>query len=166
MTRCRSLLASVLSLLLIGVAGGLLWGDGPAVAANVASTQTILVKGTVDANAPETIPFAGKIQIKTIAVPDLDFGGPPIVRVTLDFLDVQGLGQTTKQKYFATGDDELNRPLVASDQLGLTFAIVTDADRITSVGTGLISVTLTFDAVGNLTAATGSVSNSPFAPDL
>jgi hypothetical protein len=166
MTRRRSSLAPVLPFLLIGVLGGLLWGDGPAVAANVASTKTILVKGTVDANAPEAIPFSGKIQIKTITVPDPDFGGTPVVRVSLDFLDVQGLGQTTKTKYFANGDDELNRPLVASDELGLTFAIVTEGDRITSVGTGLVSVTLTFDAAGNLTAADGTVSNSPFAPDL
>ena len=166
MIKCRLLLASALSFLLFGVAVGLLSGDGSAAAANVASTQTILVKGTVNTNAPETIPFAGKIQIKTTFVTDPDFGLPPIVNVSITFLDVQGLGQTTKTKYFAEGDTELNRTFRASDQLGLTFAIVTEADRITSVGTGLVSMTLTYDAAGNLTGASGSVSNSTFRPNL
>jgi len=166
MTMRRSLLASVLSFLLIGVVGGLLWGESSAVAANLTSTKTILVKGTVNTNAPETIPFSGKIQIKTIFVPDPDFNLPPIVHVSMDFLDIQGLGQTTKKKYFAVGDTELNRTFRASTQLGLTFGIVTEADRITSVGTGLVSLTLTFDGVGNLTSATGSVGNSPFGPNL
>ena len=166
MTMRRSSLASVLSFLLVGVAGGLLWGDSSAVAANLTSTKTILVKGTVDTNVPEMIPFSGKIQIKTVFVPDPDFKLPPIVRVSMDFLDVQGLGQTTKTKYFAVGDQELNRTLRASDHPSLTFAIVTEADRITSVGTGLVSLTLTFDGVGNLTGASGIVGNSPFAPSL
>ena len=165
MTTRRSLLASVLSFLLIGVVGGLLWGDSFAVAANLTSTKTILVKGTVNTNAPETIPFSGKIQIKTIFVPDPDFGLPS-VQVAMNFLDVQGLGQTTKTKYFALGDAELSRTFLPSAQLGLTFGIVTEADRITSVGTGLVSLTLTFDGVGNLTGASGTVGNSPFAPNL
>jgi len=162
----RSLLASVLSFLLIGVVGGLLWGDGPAAAANVKSTRTILVGGTVTVNAPEVIPFSGNVQIKTVLVPDPDFRLPPLVHVSIDFLDVQGLGQTTKTKYFANGADELNRAFRASDQLDLTFGIITETDRSTSVGTGLVTLTLTFDTAGNLTSATGSVSNNPFAPNL
>jgi hypothetical protein len=172
MTMRRSLLNSVLSFLLVGVVGGLLWGDGPAVAASTTSTQTILVKGTVSTNAPEVIPFSGKIQIKTTTVTDPDFNLPPITEVSINFLDVQGLGQTTKTKYFALGDNQLNRTLRASDQLGLTFAIATDPNGVTpngataTVGTGLVSLTLTYDAAGNLTAASGSVSDSPFAPNL
>ena len=162
----RSLLTSVLSFLLAGVLGGLLWGDGPAVAASTSSSQTILVKGTVTINAPEVIPFSGKIQIKTTTVTDPDFNLPPIVEVTTNFLDVQGLGQTTHTKYFALGDDQLNRTLVASDTLGLTFFIATDPNGLTNVGTGLVTLTLTYDAAGNLTAASGSVSDSPFAPNL
>jgi hypothetical protein len=166
MIRRRSSLASVLLFFLVGVVGGLLWGDGPAAAANVGSTRTILVKGTVTANVPEMIPFSGKVQIKTVFVPDPDFRLPPLVHVSIDFLDIQGLGQTTKTKYFANGDDEMSRAFRASDELGLTFAIVTEADRITSVGTGLVTLTLTFDTAGNLTSATGSVGDSPFAPNL
>jgi hypothetical protein len=162
----RSLLGSVLSFLLIGVVGGLLWGDGPAAAANVTSTQTILVKGTVSTNTPEVIPFSGKIQIKTTTVTDPDFNLPPITEISINFLDVQGLGQTTHTKYFAEGDNQMNRSLRASDTLGLTFGITTAPNGLTVVGTGLVTLTLTYDAAGNLTSASGSVDNSPFAPNL
>jgi hypothetical protein len=169
MTMRRSLLASVLSVLFVG---GLLWGDSAAVVTTVHSTQVVVVKGTVTANAPETVPLSGKIQIRTTFVPDPDFGLPPIVIVAINFLDVQGLGQTTKTKYFALGDTEMNRAFVASDTLGLTFAISTDSNGVTptgaiaTVGTGLVSLTLTYDAAGNLTGATGSVSNNPFAANI
>ena len=166
MTMRRSLLNSVLSFLLVGVVGGLIWGDGPAVAASTTSTQTILVKGTVSINAPEVIPFSGKIQIKTTTVTDPDFNLPPITEVSANFLDVQGLGQTTHTKYFADGDAQMNRTLRASDQLALTFAITTDPGGLAVVGTGLVTLTLTYDAAGNLTAASGAVSDSPFAPNL
>jgi hypothetical protein len=162
----RSLPSSVILLLLLGVAGGLVWGDRSAHAANVSSTKTILVKGTVSTNVPEAIPFSGKVQIKTVVVPDPDFGQSPIVRVSIDLLDVQGLGQTTKTKYIAVDEDELNRAFVPSDQLGLTFVIVTDTDRVAPVGVGLFTLTLTFDGVGNLTDAIGSIADSTFAPNL
>jgi len=163
MTMRRSVLASVLSFLLVG---GLLWGDSSAVVTTVKSTKTILVKGTVNTNVPEPVPFSGKIQIKTTFVPDPDFGLHPIVSVSIDMLDVQGLGQTTKTKYFAIEEDELNRAFAASDTLGLTFAISTDPKGLAVVGTGLVSLTLTYDAAGNLVDASGSVSNNPFAPNL
>jgi hypothetical protein len=160
----RSLIACFGLFLLVSVTG-LLWGDQSAAAA-VMSTKTIVVKGTVTTNVPESIPFSGKLQIKTTVVPDPDFGATPSVHISIDALDVQGLGATTKTKYFAIEEDEIMRFLVASDQLDLTFAIATDPNGLTVVGTGLVSFTLTFDSAGNLTAATGSVSNNPFAPNL
>src|SRR5262245_63198781 len=162
MTVRRLVLASVLSVLFVG---GLLWGDSAAVVTTVKSTKTILVKGMVNTNG-EPVPFSGNIQIKTTFVPDPDFGLPPIVIVSIDMLDVQGLGQTTKTKYFAIEEDELNRSFTASDTLGLTFAIATDPNGLAIVGTGLVSLTLTYDAAGNLVDASGAVSNNPFAPTL
>jgi hypothetical protein len=160
----RSLVAAFGLFLLVGLTA-LLWGDQPAAAA-VTSTKTILVKGTVDTNAPESIPFSGKIQIKTTVVPDPDFGAPPSVHFAIDVLDVQGLGATTKTKYFAIEEVEMMRFLVDTDRLDLVFAIATDPAGETIVGLGLVSVTFTFDSAGNLTAATGSVTNNPFAPNL
>ena len=160
----RSLVASFGLFLLVSLLG-LLWGDQPAAAA-VTSTKTILVKGTVNTNAPESIPFSGKVQIKTTVVPDPDFGAPPSVHVAIDALDVQGLGATTKTKYFANEEVEVMRFLVASDQLDFTFVITTDPGGFTVVGLGLVSLTLTFDSAGNLTAATGSIANNPYAPNL
>ena len=162
MTMRRPLLASVLSFLLVG---GLLWCDSAAVVTTVKSTKTILVKCMVNTNG-EPVPFSGNIQIKTTFVPDPDFGLHPIVSVSIDMLDVQGLGQTTKTKYFAIEEDELNRAFAASDTLGLTFAISTDPKGLAVVGTGLVSLTLTYDAAGNLVDASGAVSNNPFAPNL
>jgi hypothetical protein len=163
MTVRRLVLASVLSVLFVG---GLLWGDSAAVVTTVKSTKTILVKGMVNTNG-EPVPFSGNIQIKTTFVPDPDFGLTPIVIVSIDMLDVQGLGQTTKTKYFAIEEDKLNRLFKTTpDTFDLTFAISTDPNGDAIVGTGLVSLTLTYDGAGNLVDASGSVNNNPFSPNV
>jgi len=165
----RSLLSTLILLLLVAV--GPMWGQtlAPAVPAPVVtkSTLVIVIQGTVN-GPPESVPFSGKVQIKATAVTDPDFGGQPSVHLAIDFLDVQGLGATTRTKFFAVEEDELMRRLVASDRIDLVFTIVPDKGTVelATVRSGLASLTLTFDGAGNLTAGTGSITNNPFAPNL
>src|SRR5262245_15574223 len=123
MTR-RPLFAVVLSLL-VGLIGGLVGGSRPALAVvSIASSGTTMIPygGTVR-GAPEPVFLVGFVQLGMVVVRDPDFGTPPVVRLSIDFSNVTGVGLKTGTKYVTSGGQDLVRPLVATDVVDVTFAI-------------------------------------------
>ena len=121
----RSLFAVVLALL-VGSIGGLVGGSSPAlavVAIASSATTTIPYAGTVR-GAPEPVFLVGFVQIDMVVVEDPDFGTPPSVRLSIDFSNVSGVGVKSGMKYVTSGGQDLIRPLVATDVVDVTFAIL------------------------------------------
>ena len=121
----RPLFAVVLSLL-VGIIGGLVGGSSPALAVvSIASsgTTTIPYGGTVT-GAPEPVFLLGFVQFDMVVVRDPDFGTPPVVRLSIDFSHVAGVGLRTGTRYVTSGGQDLIRPLVATDVVDVTFAIM------------------------------------------
>jgi hypothetical protein len=121
----RPLFVIVLALL-IGIIGGLVGGSSPALAVvSIASsgTTTIPYGGTVR-GAPEPVFLIGFVQFDMVVVNDPDFGTPPVVRLSIDFSHVTGVGMKTGMKYVTSGEQYLIRPLLATtDVVDVTFAI-------------------------------------------
>ena len=124
----RPLFVIVLALL-IGIIGGLVGGSSPALAVvSIASsgTTTIPYGGTVR-GAPEPVFLIGFVQFDMVVVNDPDFGTPPVVRLSIDFSNVAGVGVKTRMKYITSGGQDLIRPLVPTDVVDVTFAIYPSA---------------------------------------
>ena len=83
--------------LLVGIIGGLVGGSSPAFAViNIASTGTTTIPygGTVR-GAPEGVLLLGHVQFQITVINDPDFGTPPVVRLSIDFSHVTGVGVKT-----------------------------------------------------------------------
>ena len=142
--------------LLVGIAGGLVSGGTSALAAT--TTLVIPIAGTVD-GLPESVSLSGKVQIQSRMVTDPDFGTPPAVILSIDFLVVSGRGLSTGTRYVASGEQHLRRTLVPSDLVEITFPFFPQGARgAAQARPGLASFTMSFDVTtGRLTGATGSV---------
>jgi hypothetical protein len=143
----RPLFAVVLSLL-VGIIGSLVGGSSPALAVvsiTSSGTTTILYGGTVR-GAPEPVFLLGFVQIDMVVVEDPDFGTPPVVRLNFDFSNVSGVGVKTGTKYVISGEQELVRPLVATDVVDVTFAIFpSGATGFTRARPAMASFTLNYN---------------------
>jgi hypothetical protein len=121
----RPLFAVVLSLL-VGIIGSLVGGSRPALAvvSIVSAGTTTIPYGGMVRGAPEPVFLVGFVQIDMVVVEDLDFGTPPSVRLSIDFSNVNGVGLKSGMKYVTSGGQDLIRPLVATDVVDVTFAIL------------------------------------------
>src|SRR5712691_7172343 len=146
--KTRRPLCTVVLLLLVGIIGGLVVGSSPALAVvSIASsgTTTILYAGTVR-GAPEPVFLMGFVQFEMVVVRDPDFGTPPIVRLSIDFSHVAGVGLKTGTKYVTSGGQDLIRPLVATDVVDVTFAIFPNTSTgFASARPALASFTLNYN---------------------
>jgi hypothetical protein len=115
--------------------------------------------GTVD-GLLESVAISGHVRIKSIMVPDPDFATPPVVLLTFDFLNVSGRGLKTGSTYSTGGNqNDLIRPLKASDLIQITFPFFTSSAGILSARAGLASFMLMFDlSTGKITGGTVLVS--------
>ena len=156
----RPLLARVLLSLLVAMLGGLLGGTS----ALADSAVTIAISGTVD-GSPESVYLSGLAQVTSAFVKtDPKFNHPPRVILSIDLHNVSGRGLATGATYVTTGQDELLRPLVASDLVEVTFPFYTSGPRgSASARTGLASFRLNFNVTtGALTGGTGTVNTPRF----
>lgn len=163
MNRRRPLFSPVVLSLLVGIMGGLVWEGASALPAS-ANTLLIPFGGTVD-GLPESVSFSGLAQIKSRLVLDPDFGRPPAVVLSIDYHSVSGQGLSTGATYVTSDNNELIRPLVASDVIELTFPFYPNAPGgILSARSGLASFSLKFDVrTGNITDGTVTITTPNFA---
>lgn len=158
----RPSVTAVILLLAVGIAGGVVGGSSPAHAiVSIASSATTAVpySGTVD-GSPEGVSLSGYVLINTIVVNDPDFGTTPTVRLGIDLSNVIGVGLTSGMAYVASGNQDLIRPLAASDVVDITFAVYPSRSGGAMSARGVLaSFTLTFDvATGSFVQATASTS--------
>lgn len=154
----RPAVTAVVLLLVVGVAGGLVGGSNPAHAVvSIASSGTSIVpySGTVD-GPQESIFLSGYVLIKMMVVRDPDFGKTPTVRLDIDLSNVTGVGLKTGATYVASGNQDLVRPLAATDVVEITFAVVPNRAAM-STRTALASFAFNFNvATGTFIQATAS----------
>ena len=132
----------------------------PADRAAAASSRSLSVPiaGTVDGQ-PESVALAGTIEIASMLVTDTS-GSTPKERLGLKLVGVSGAGLQTGAKYVAAGEENLVRPVVASDHIEVMFPFYrATVDGPLSARSASASIVLTFDLLtGGVTKATASFS--------
>lgn len=131
--------------------------DVPAAASS--RTISVPIAGTVDGQ-PESVALAGTIEIASMLVTDTS-GSTPKERLGLKLVGVSGAGMQTGAKYVASGEENLVRPVVASDHIEVRFPFYrATADGPLSARSATASIVLTFDLLtGGITKATASFSS-------
>jgi hypothetical protein len=160
MKRRRPLFALVVVSLLIVMTGELAAGSSPALAiVSIASSGTTVIpySGTLD-GLPESVFLFGLAQITMRVVRDPDFGQPPVVVLSIDLGNVFGVGVATGASYVTSGRQELIRPLVASDLVEITFAVIPNRPGgALAARQAVASFTLNYDTTsGQFTGGTAS----------
>jgi len=153
----RPVFARIVVSLLVVTLGGLLGDSRPALAD---SSVAVAIFGTVD-GAPEGVYVSGVAQItSTVMKVGPKFNHPRSVMLSIDLHDVSGQGLSTGATYVTESQEDVMRPLVASDQVEITFPLYSAGlGGLTSARAGLASFTLTFDvSTGALTGGTATIS--------
>ena len=157
--------------LLAGVLASMVWESAsaqvsPPTSARAISNLVVPVAGTVQGGA-EIVTLSGQARIMSTMVTDPDFGGPPSVVLSINLLNVFGVGQVTGAKYAATGEQRVLRLLRPSDRVDVTFPVSPIGARgIELIRPALLSFTLDFDAGnGQLRRARANIS-APNLPGL
>jgi hypothetical protein len=127
-------------------------------AAAVGPRISVPIVGTVDGR-PESVALAGTIEIASLLVTDTN-GSSPRERIALKLVGVSGAGVVTGAKYVASGEENLVRPLVASDQIEVMFPFFrATVDGPLSARSAAASMVLNFDLLsGTITKATATFS--------
>ena len=153
----RPVFAPIVVSLLVAMLGGLLGDSRPA---RADSSVAVAVFGTVD-GAPERVYVSGVAQITSrLMKTGAKFNHPRSVMLSIDLHSVSGQGLSTGVTYVTESQEEVLRPLVASDQVEITFPLYSEGlGGLTSARAGLASFTLTFDVgTGALTGGTATIS--------
>ncbi len=143
----------VIFALLAALVASLVWQSAsaqavPPINSRAVSNLTVPIAGTVQVGA-ENIALSGRAHIMSTMVTDPDFRGPPSVILSIDLLNVSGVGQTTRARYVARGEDRVIRLLVPTDLIEITFPVFAASSTATALARpALVSITLDFD-VGN-----------------
>ncbi|UCO95949.1 hypothetical protein LF844_14720 [Metapseudomonas lalkuanensis] len=121
------------------------------------------IAGTLT-TASEDINLSGAARIRSTEFSDPDFKGPPGAILFIDFVNVVGVGLTSKTRFFAHGEQQVVRELRPTDVVELTFLITPVNARATAEAIPVLATfQLTFNVdQGQLTAATGSFSTPDF----
>jgi hypothetical protein len=124
---------------------------------------SVAIVGTVDGR-PESVALAGTIEIANLLVTDAN-GTSPKERLSMKLVGVSGAGVLTGAKYVASGEENLVRPLVASDHIEVMFPFFrATADGPLSARSAVASIVFNFDLLtGAITKATASFS-TPTVP--
>jgi len=140
------------------ITGVLLATPADRAAAAAGRSISVPIAGTVDGQ-PESVALAGTIEIASLLVADPD-GSSPKERLSLKLVGVVGAGVQTGAKYVASGEENLVRPVVASDHLDIMFPFFrATVDGPLSARSAEASIVLTFDLLtGGITKATASFS--------
>ncbi|HEV7929576.1 MAG TPA: hypothetical protein VGP12_05520, partial [Nitrosospira sp.] len=97
-------------------------GDSSARENRAESDLVIPISGTAHADL-ESIALSGRARISSVLITDPDFGSPPSVFLSVDLVNVTGVGQRTGAKYHVTGEDKVTRVLRHSDLVEIAFPI-------------------------------------------
>jgi hypothetical protein len=159
----RPLFTPIVLAFIVGILGGLIWGDTSAIAAAPTTTLVIPIAGTV-AGGPESVALSGQTLIRSTFVADPTFGAPPGVVLSVNLVGVTGVGISTGARYLATGENSLTRLFRPADKIEVTFPFFPVGPKGTaSARSALATFNLTFDTIsGALTGATGSVTTPNF----
>jgi len=153
----RSVFTRIVISLLVVMLGGLLGDCRPA---RAGSSVAVPIFGTVD-GTPESVYVSGVAQITSkLMKTSAKFNHPRSVMLSIDLHNVSGQGLSTGATYVTESQEEVLRPLVASDQVEITFPLYSEGlGGLTSARAGLASFTLTFDVgTGALTGGTATIS--------
>jgi hypothetical protein len=126
------------------------------------SDLVIPISGTTHGDL-ESIALAGHARISSVLVTDPDFGSRPSVFLSVDLVNVTGVGQRTGAKYHVTGEDKVTRVLRHSDLVEIAFPVFPmGQNRIPLAHSVLASFILTFNVHnGHLKAAKARLSSPP-----
>ena len=155
----RPVFARIVVSLLVVTLGGLLGDSRPALAD---SSVAVAIFGTVD-GAPEPVYVSGVARITSrLMKTGAKFNHPRSVMLSIDLHDVSGQGLSTGAAYITESQEDVMRPLVASDLVEITFPLYPKGlGGLTSARAGLAAFTLTFDvSTGALTGGTATI-NTP-----
>lgn len=127
-------------------------------AAAASRSISVPIAGTVDGQ-PESVALAGTIEIASLLVTDTN-GSSPKERLSVKLVGVVGAGLQTGAKYVASGEENLVRPVIASDHIEIMFPFFpATVDGPLSARTAAASIVLTYDLLtGGITKATASFS--------
>jgi hypothetical protein len=86
--------------------------------------------GAVDAagGTSETVVFSGQASISGRVIHDTTFGAPPALEIILDLKNVTGKGAHTGKAYVVSSQAILRRPLVAFEQVEVSFPFTPDGN--------------------------------------
>jgi hypothetical protein len=151
------------SFVLVVITGVLVATRADVPAAALSPAISVPIVGTVDGQ-PESVALAGTIQIANMLVTDTN-GSSPKERLSMKLVGVSGAGVVTGAKYVASGEENLVRPLVASDHIEVMFPFFrATADGPLTARTAAASMVFNFDLLtGAITKATASFS-TPTVP--
>jgi hypothetical protein len=135
-------------------------GDSSARENRAESDLVIPISGTAHADL-ESIALSGRARISSVLITDPDFGSPPSVFLSVDLVNVTGVGQRTGAKYHVTGEDKVTRVLRHSDLVEIAFPIFPmGQNRVPLAHSVLASFILTFNVHnGRLKAAKARLSS-------
>jgi hypothetical protein len=127
-------------------------------ATTTTSTSAVVpVTGVVTGGA-ESVSFSGKAKVSASVVTDPDFGGTPIVVLSIDLSGLSGVGAATRKKYVTADGEIVQRGLTAADTVQYTFPFYESGAGALSAREGSASFNLSFDVnTLKLTSATGSI---------
>ncbi|MFL6572319.1 MAG: hypothetical protein ACJ8G4_11235 [Burkholderiales bacterium] len=125
------------------------------------NTSVVSVSGIVS-GSPESVSFSGTATIGTRLAPDPDFGSPSLV-VSIDLTGVSGVGSSTRTKYVISGPEIVQKRLVPSYAVDITFPFYKSGTMGTA-GARSGQATFSFNvdsATGAVNGAIGSINSSP-----
>ena len=125
------------------------------------NTSLVAVSGIVS-GTPESVSFSGTAKVATRLAPDPDFGSPSLV-VSIDLTGVSGVGSSTRTKYSIGGPEIVQKRLVPSYLVDITFPFYASGTNGTS-GARSGQATFSFNvdsATGAVSSAIGSIASSP-----
>ena len=121
------------------------------------TSALVPVTGVVTGGA-ESVSFSGKAKVSANVVTDPDFGGTPIVVLSIDLSGLSGVGAATRKKYVTADGEIVQRGLTAVDTVQYTFPFYESGAGATSAREGSVSFNLSFDVnTLKLTSATGRI---------
>jgi hypothetical protein len=127
-------------------------------ATTTTSTSALVPVSGVVTGGAESVSFSGKARVSADVVTDPDFGGTPVVVLTIDLSGLNGVGAATRKKYVTADGEIVQRGLTAVDTVQYTFPFYESGAGALSAREGSVSFNLSFDVnTLKLTAATGSI---------
>lgn len=142
---------------LLAVAGPVLVAPGAIAQVAASSNAKVPVDGTVNA-ANENVRFSGGLVVEARVIQDSVFRNPDVLELVIDFKEVKGTGQSSRQSYLTQAQAVVTRPLLAFDAFEVTFPYSPGANP-NAARTAVVSIEVGLDKSGKLIFRDGRVRN-------